>query len=137
MNSVWMHCPQLIKSTITGWTKKKREKRKAETQTPESLQSKQALSVRLGERRLRDLRFLVGPMNMVHRSLKIEKAHVRAPKTDPKRSSASLLGNAVAVLNPALRIFPPKTLENWQSVLVTVFRSHWGTVILKYFGNFG
>ena len=92
--------------------KKKREKRKAETQTPESLQSKQALSVRLGERRLRDLRFLVGPMNMVHRSLKIEKAHVRAPKTDPKRSSASLLGNAVAVLNPALRIFPPKTLEN-------------------------
>ena len=71
--------------------KKKREKRKAETQTPESLQSKQALSVRLGERRLRDLRFLVGPMNMVHRSLKIEKAHVRAPKTDPKRTSAPLL----------------------------------------------
>ena len=32
-----------------------------------------------------------------------------APKTDPKRSSPPLLGNAVAVTNPALRIFLQKT----------------------------
>ena len=39
-----MHCLQLTKSTIAGWTKKKeREKCRGETQTPESLQSKRAL----------------------------------------------------------------------------------------------
>ena len=73
------------------------------------------LSVRLGEGRLRImrvLRFLAGPMSTVYGPLKTEKAHVRAPKTDPKRTSAPLLGNAVAMLNLALRIFPPKTLEN-------------------------
>ena len=40
-----MHCLQLTKSTIAGWTKKKKkwEKCSGETQTPESLQSKRAL----------------------------------------------------------------------------------------------
>ena len=44
VNSARMHCSQLIKSTITGWKKKKkrRGKRRGETQTQVSLQSKQS-----------------------------------------------------------------------------------------------
>ena len=55
VNSAHMHCSQLTKSTIAGWTKKKekkREKRRGETHTPLSLQSEQSLKGTMKEREI-------------------------------------------------------------------------------------